>query len=90
MEGPTAQRDALADSVWRRLSELADRGTHLMLQWVPGHAGLPGNELADKVARAAADLDQKHANEICAFDMLVCYFVYYCCYNTLLFVSESL
>ena len=55
-EGPAAQRDALADSVWRRLLELTDRGIHLTLRWVPGHAGLPGNELADEVARAGADL----------------------------------
>ena len=60
-KGPVAQRDAPADSVWRRLLELTDRGTHLTLQWVPGHAGLPGNELADEVARAAADLDQDRA-----------------------------
>ena len=60
-EGPAAQRDALADSVWTRLHELTDRGTRLTLQWVPGHAGLPGNELADEVARAAADLDQDRA-----------------------------
>ena len=38
-EGPAAQRDALADSVWQRLRELTDWGTHLSLQWVPGHAG---------------------------------------------------
>ena len=56
--GPAAQTDVLADRVWRRLRGLADRGTRLILQWVPGHAGLPGNELADEVARAAADLCQ--------------------------------
>ena len=33
----------------------------MTLQWVPGHAGLPGNGLADEVARAAADLDQDRA-----------------------------
>ena len=60
-EGPAAQTDALADRVWRRLRGLADRGTHVTLQWVPGHAGLPGNELADEVARAAAELDQDEA-----------------------------
>ena len=59
--GPAAQTDVLADKVWRRLNDLADRGVRLHLQWVPGHAGLPGNELADEVARAAADLDQAEA-----------------------------
>ena len=36
-EGPEAQSDVLAGRVWRRLRELADRGTHPSLQWVPGH-----------------------------------------------------
>ena len=45
-------------TVWQRLLDLADRGTHTSLQWVPGHAGLPGNELADEIAREAANLEQ--------------------------------
>ena len=61
-EGPEAQTDALADKVWRRrLRGLADRGAHVTLQWVPRHAGLHGNELADEVAIAAADLCQDEA-----------------------------
>ena len=58
-EGPAAQTDVLADKVWQRLLDLADRGTHTSLQWVPGHAGLPGNELADEIAREAANLEQR-------------------------------
>ena len=58
-EGPAAQTDVLADRVWQRLLDLADRGTHTSLQWVPGHAGLPGNELADEIAREAANLEQR-------------------------------
>ena len=56
-----SQSDAVANRVWQRLRELTDRGTHLSLQWVPCHAGLPGNEMADDVARAAADLNQDGA-----------------------------
>ena len=49
-EGPAAQRDVVVDRVWQRLRDLSDRGTHLTLQWVPRHASLPGNAMADKVA----------------------------------------
>ena len=31
-------------------------GKELILQWVPGHCGLPGNEVADRVAEAAASV----------------------------------
>ena len=41
-EGPAAQRDVLVDRVWQRLREVTAWGTHLSLQWVSGHAGLPG------------------------------------------------
>ena len=51
----------MVDRVWQRLRELSDRGTHLTLQWVPRHAGHPGNAMADEVARAAANLGQHGA-----------------------------
>ena len=53
--------DVVVDRVWQRLRELNDRGTHLNLQWVPGHAGFPGNEMGDEVALAAANLSQDEA-----------------------------
>ena len=57
--GPSAQSDATASLIWTRLRDLTQRGVSLILQWVPGHAGLALNELADEVARAAARSDQR-------------------------------
>ena len=53
-EGPAKQSETLPDRVWTRLLDLAGRGDRVRLQWVPGHAGLPGNGLADETARAFA------------------------------------
>ena len=53
-----ARIDGVVDRIWLRLPDFTDRGTHLSLQWVPGHAGLPGTEMADGMARAAVDLNQ--------------------------------
>ena len=33
---------------------LITRGTDIVLQWVPSHVGVPGNESADRVAKQAA------------------------------------
>ena len=57
-EGPSEQKERLPDQVWTRLMRLG-RKHSIHLQWVPGHAGIPGNEIADEVAREAARLDQK-------------------------------
>ena len=49
--GPTAQSGAVNSLIWTRLRDLTQRGISFILQWVPGHAELAGNELADEVAR---------------------------------------
>ena len=42
-------------NVWSLASSLSNNTT-LSFQWVPGHAGLPGNEKADLLAKAVASL----------------------------------
>jgi ribonuclease HI len=40
--------------LWRRLDELA-AGHAIEWHWVPGHAGVPGNERVDRLANEAID-----------------------------------
>ena len=48
----------MAADIWALLRPLADRGQPIVMQWVPAHCGLPGNERADALAREASALPQ--------------------------------
>ena len=51
----TAERKPVKNQdLWQRLDELA-AGHQIEWLWVPGHAGVPGNERVDRLANAAID-----------------------------------
>jgi ribonuclease HI len=61
--GPHRQSDILCDRIWTKLSRITTGGSaHVTMQWVPGHAGLPGNEEADVTAKRASNLPQGNAH----------------------------
>lgn len=49
----------MAAQVWTYIEELAQKGWHTTMQWVPLHCGIERNEVADELAGAAIELDQQ-------------------------------
>jgi ribonuclease HI len=57
----TADRKPVKNQdLWLRLDELS-AGHEIEWHWVPGHAGVPGNERADRLANAAIDALQQQS-----------------------------
>jgi ribonuclease HI len=56
----TADRKPVKNQdLWQRLDELA-AGHEIEWHWVPGHAGVPGNERVDRLANEAIDAMASH------------------------------
>ena len=49
-------------SLWSALSFLCSSGLQVRLQWVPGHSSLPGNDLADFLAKVGATFPHSHCS----------------------------
>ena len=45
--------------IWNYLRSLYSQGTGVSIHWIPGHEGIPGNEEADKQAKAVAGMGKK-------------------------------
>jgi ribonuclease HI len=57
----TADRKPVKNQdLWQRLDELSS-GHQIEWRWVPGHAGVPGNERVDRLANEAIDAFQARA-----------------------------
>ena len=58
--GPTRIRSQAEGDIWRKLIELEGiSAAQIIIQWVPGHAGLAGNERSDRLANDGRLKDQQ-------------------------------
>ena len=58
MPGPT---DLPSRQLQENLSALS-QGNNVVLQWIPAHVGITGNEKADSLAKAGSKLPQLHTH----------------------------
>ena len=57
--GPNGVKLKIEAEVWNHANILERKGVQIILQWVPGHVGVWGNEQVDEVAKSACQLPQQ-------------------------------
>ena len=50
MKGANDQTSSLGNQMWHLIHTLENRNTNINIVWIPGHAGIQGNDLADAEA----------------------------------------
>ena len=48
------QENTLVSDIFAILCQIEEKGIKIVMAWIPGHVGIPGNEEADRIARNAA------------------------------------
>ena len=56
--GVNKTKSNLRDNIWTHLKDLSANDRTIIIQWIPGHCGLPGNESADRLANIGSLMDQ--------------------------------
>ena len=62
--GPNRANQAIYEKIYKKAKEIKDKGIIIHFEWVPGHMGIYGNEMADQAAKYGADWVEPAPNEL--------------------------
>lgn len=72
---PWSLTRTIVTKILTRVETLEQLGVPVFLRWVPGHDGVPGNVMADRVAKYAAQNGGRDIPSPCGMDRLTSDFV---------------